>query len=284
MGSQQTREVIPPPSKQVVRRTIEQMFIKNKTSPSARTSIVPLKNLNLSDTLLKGGEYSKHNSEKNKYIHPTQNYLKYDPAKLIKDIQNGGKINSPSPDSFQKMSPLAPMAPMVPMSSLSPFKEIKDHLLKTDFQNYQPKQTGAGTMNLLGSLDIKAKPFVSTGGGDIFLNGLSKSPSTELPLKNKFANLFMNGGIKEDSDDSEEFSEDLETKYPVEGLNTRYDSPINSIMEIHKSPEEYDVESTENDENYSYSETSNNTHGILPFYSSDSSDHQFRHPYHKTRY
>jgi len=269
MGSQHTREVIPPPSVQVVSQAIEQMFIKNKTRPVTKTSIVTLKNLNLSDSPLKGGEY---NSKINKYIHQTQNYLRYDPTKLIKDLQNGGKINSPSPDSFQKMS------------QLSPFREIKDHLLKTDFQNYQPKQNEM--MSLTGhSQTSKTKPFVAIGGGDFFLNGLSESPATELPPKNNLLNYFMKGGIKEDSDNSDDSYDldDLEKEYPIEELNKHNDSPINSVIELlSNSEEEYNVESTEN--NYSYSETSNNTHGILPFYSSDSSDHQFRHPYHKTRY
>ena len=74
----QSREIIPPPSRQEVRNRIEMMFTKNKKNPVTATSIASLHNIDLSVSPQRGG---CEKCEDKKLVYPTQHYKKYDSKK-----------------------------------------------------------------------------------------------------------------------------------------------------------------------------------------------------------
>ena len=126
MGLGNSREYIPPPHRSVVRKNIETMFSRNRNNPITETSIVPIKNLDLDNTPVpqsagrcgddgceddrcednssvggynnstldnilgfKGGFKGPSNTcpDEACFKYPTQNYKRYDPNVMIKNIQ-----------------------------------------------------------------------------------------------------------------------------------------------------------------------------------------------------
>ncbi len=204
------------------------------------------------------------------YVPEQVTYQKYDPTELKKYLQNGGDINN-----------LSESITGIENSEMNQLKQMRDYLTNDiNIQKTQPSISGGNnsSCNLKAIFDNEVSPTtsVSVDFRDILKNVTNKNLKGGRRAKDH--DNFVEESVTETYDLDEDESVDKEDNYEDNEINQ--DDSDNSLT----SSTNLQNENTQDD----YSDTSNNeSEGLVPFYSEDGSDYEFRqatHPNIKNRF
>ena len=242
-----------------IKTRIDKMFDTHKNSLYTEGSIKTFDLDNLDKVVQKKVYYATGRGKE--YIPKQVTYHKYDPMELKKYLQNGGDINNLS-ESIANSELIH--------SEMNQLKQIRDYLIN-DINNQKAQSFHGGRNsndNLKAIFDNEASPTtsVSVNFKDILRNITNKNKNLKGGQRKR--DNFVEEPVTEtfDLDDENDENEDEDEEQDIDDETNQ------------------DDDSTQND----YSETSNNeSEGLMPFYSENGSDYEFRqatHPYIRNRF